>query len=441
VQEVFVNPGLLAHRTRVADAGFIYWTSTLIIAFICVVGSPYVYNLLHLTELRSRYFQALLELGPRPPEPRFVSIALIQDDEYRGDELAGRNPLKRDYLAKMIDTVAAQNAYLIAIDVDMRLPDPTSMKIPESYKQETEILIGAIRRAASAGKKIVLANSIWRDETGKIYQDPDIYQAHGMCRPYPGSTTAADPDAQQSRELMENIVCGHIALPGDPLVIPIRVPLARGGYLNSFAFAIARVLRPELMSRLEGKIGDEARYGNYISSERFQEFQALVSARALLQGTVAKRQLEARAVIIGGDWSTFAAGRGRRVDVHPTPVGPIVGAVLHANFVEALLDSRTFKFTSVHALHVTELVFSLLVALIFVLIRPWWAKVASLVPLLVSLLLIQWMILHGFGLFFDAFVPLLGLGLHSLYERVIGIHQQIRPARARRRARQHDLTE
>src|SRR3981189_344117 len=74
------------------------WITALIILVLATTGSSYVYEELNLTSARSYFFQRLLEWGPRPAVPKFVSILLVEDDEYWKGELAGRRPIKREYL-------------------------------------------------------------------------------------------------------------------------------------------------------------------------------------------------------------------------------------------------------------------------------------------------------------------------------------------------------
>jgi len=65
----------------------------------------------------------------------------------------------------------------------------------------------------------------------------------------------------------------------------------------------------------------------------------------------------------------------------------------------------------------------ILAAVLFALTLSIRAKLGVILSLLLLLFAVQWMVLHGFGMFFDAFVPVVGLGLHSLYERLLGRHE------------------
>jgi CHASE2 domain-containing sensor protein len=402
---------------RVKKKGYRYWTSAFVIFLLTISGSSFVYDFLHLRDARSYFFQHLLDWGPRPVEPRFVRLALIGNDDYWQGYLAGRRPIKRDYLAQLVDKLVSINVHVIALDFDARLPNPASFEIPAQYQKETDVLIRAIKNAARQGKKIVLATPISLDGQGRYHRDSDIYQAHGLCinehNEKPVEKTAS---AAADQTIKKNITCGYIALPYDPLVIPARLLMDDGSFLDSFALAVARAEQPDLINRLLARMGNNARYSNFISEEKFRRLNATVSAHALLQEIASKENLEAKAIIVGADWSRDAVNRGPRVDLHSTPVGPINGAMLHANFVEALLDSRIFGAAPESVLRATEILFSLIAAIAFALISNFWPKVCGIFLLLLILFFIQWSLLHSFGVFFDAFVPVVGLGLHSLYE-------------------------
>ena len=79
-------------------------------------------------------FQWLLDHGPRPPEPKYVKIVLVEDDEYWEGSPAGRRPIKRSYLKDLVDHLVAAKAYVIALDFDLRTPNPASTEIPKDYE-------------------------------------------------------------------------------------------------------------------------------------------------------------------------------------------------------------------------------------------------------------------------------------------------------------------
>ena len=420
---------------RLRQQGLRYWIWVAVIILVSATGSGYVYEYLDLIDARSRLFQILLDLGPRPPEPKYVKTVLIEDDEYWLGEPAGRRPIKRDYLGKLVGNLVDAGAYVIALDFDLRTPDPNSAQIPKDYQKETRDLVESIVMAAAKGRKIVLATPIVDDGKGQFWRDADPYQAYGLCRTdgenIPNAEQIGPGLVQGIKDNRKNITCGYIYLPDDPLVIPSRIKLADNTELDSFALAIAKAGWPDMAS-VQG-FGSNIRYGNYISEAKLRDpkVAALFSATAVM-GKGKKEAIDAvktalsvrpTAVIVGANWSTYAINRGPPADWHKTPVGPIVGALLHANFVEAILDSRLYGFVSERMLQATEIAFSIIVAVALALAATVGEKILYFLACCLLLLIIQWAALHGFAVFFDAYVPLLGLGLHSILERLFGVHK------------------
>ena len=173
--------------SRCKAKGWGYWIGAAIVLIVATTGSHFVYEELRLEGLRELFFQTLAEWVPRPTEPRYTRLVLIEDDEYWKGELAGRRPIKRRYLAKLVADLAQANAHVIALDFDVRLPDPSSLAIPPDYVEETKVLIDAIKKAAASGVKIVLATPVSRKtrESTEYRRDSDIYQANRFVRSRP----------------------------------------------------------------------------------------------------------------------------------------------------------------------------------------------------------------------------------------------------------------
>lgn len=426
------------YATRLWEKGLRYWATVVLLIAVCTAGSGYVYEKLGLNNFRANLFQWLLDHGPRPPAPKYVKVVLVGDHEYWEGEPAGRRPLKRTYLKSLIERLVADKAYVIALDFDLRTPNPTSTAIPREYEDETLQLITEIVADAAKGTKFVLATPIFYD--GKAYRhDTDPYQAYGLCRPSSASIpkeSEITPDLARAIREQRNktIMCGYIYLPDNPLVVPSAITLDDNTTLDSFALAVAKAGWPEFDSVRE--LGSDIRYGNFIPEQKVENSDAnvLFTAGSLLghgpasEVQAVKSALEARpaAVIVGGRWSTYAVNRGPVVDMHATPVGYIPGAVLWANYTEAILDSRLYLFVPPGLLQALEVAFSVIAAIIFALSKTAPGKVLLLGVLSIVLLVIQWNALHGFAIFFDAYVPLLGIALHSLAERLIGVHGEVK---------------
>jgi CHASE2 domain len=385
-----------------------YWISALLVFSLAFAGSQPAYKLLRLERARVMYFQFLMD-HPRAPTPKFVVPVLIEDHEYWDGEPAGRVPLNRNYLARVVDSLVAADANVIALDFDTRLPNPESLEIPKEYKEETCRLIKAIKDGAAAGKKFVLATPISFDQQKRYQRDSDIYQANGLCKRRDRAAAGQKPCGLEftDRE-QENVSCGYIALPNDILAVPGRLDTADGGKLDSFALAMARAARPALFNDAQWEDGATLRYGNYISESGFNQAQARYSTEQLLREP-GQIRLTSFIAIVGANWRAFALGRGIGVDLHPTPLGEMVGALLAQTAPE-------------WAVHVLEAIFSLIAALALAIAPGVWGKICALGALLVALFFGQWALLKGFNIFFDAFFPLVGLALHSLYERLLKPH-------------------
>jgi hypothetical protein len=395
-----------------------YWATALVVLILSLAASQPAYRWFNLTELKAEYFQWLLEKGPRPPEPNFVKLVLIDDDEYWEGYLAGRRPVKRDYLAELVTKIAAAGAHVVALDFDVRLPNPKVPEVPSDYRNETEVLINAINAAADSGTRIVLGSTLSRDRNNNYVLEPNIYTLAGLCPGAPAEAGASRPTKTVSDAVKRNVTCGYIELPYEELRIPGLLQLADGTKVDSFGLAVARAVRPNAIPLKLARIGTDASYTNFISEEKFDSYGATMSARDVRAAPPqALEKLRATAAIVGGRWSLYASHRGPTVDVHRTPLGWMVGAVLHANFAEALLDSRTYAATPRHVLELTEFAFGLFAAVGLALFPGFW-MLAVFAGMAILLLAVQWAALHGFGLFFDAFVPLLGLGVHAFFERV-----------------------
>jgi len=78
-----------------------------------------------LTDLGYRLYRYQLRLQSRAPDcPRRTTVVTIDDDDYWGNDFAGRSPLRRDLLAKILDKLSQATVNTVVLDVDLRSPDP-----------------------------------------------------------------------------------------------------------------------------------------------------------------------------------------------------------------------------------------------------------------------------------------------------------------------------
>jgi CHASE2 domain-containing sensor protein len=410
-----------------------YWVTALAILFAVSWGTPYVEASLNLAPVRSWLFQHLAGSVTNPARFRDVRLVLIRDDEYWGGAPHHRVPIDRAYLAALVNALDTADAAVIALDFDVPLPEPLAggplqpgdyqaVDSYAPYRAEADVLARAIANVATR-RKIVLAKSIKGPIDGPFELQDDIYQAYGLCNrlvadgTWDNPGTPAFPLTPQARA---NISCGYIALMVDKRRVPPPRPIVgQAGWLDSFPLAIIRA------RRTPGEPGPSFHhqdyYASYVPPERANQPYYVVSAHDLLSDPAAQRAtLQGRPVIVGGAWHLRAAGSGRLVDVHDTPVGQVSGALLHQNMAEAVESDRIYPALPEAWVTVLELLFGLAAAIIFAALATLWRKVGAIVAAMLLLFVVQWVTLQLLGTFFDAFVIVLGLGLHAIIDRLIG---------------------
>lgn len=364
-----------------------------------------------LIELRYRLHQLMtVQANPRSVAVEHTAIVLVGDDEYWRGDLDGRRPIRRDYLARLLREVNQAHPALIGLDFDLSAPDPASAAIPERYRDETAELMKTIHEVRAV-RPVVLPRTIWTDREGRYILDKDIHDGSELCWEQPSASRPWD----EPRVL--NVHCGYIALPFDVRLLPPRLVLANGLRLDSFALALARA-----SGRERDRRGPDAtpalNYGSFIPIDAFRAGQVVLSAGEVLRDPAKRERLAHRIVLIGGNWSTLAHGRGPRVDGHASPAGVIPGVFVHANYVEALLDGRAYPRIPDWVAVGVEAIIALLAALVFDLhVRPW-RKAVTIVALLAAFLVFSYLVFQNFGRFVDIGIPLLLVLGHALFEQV-----------------------
>jgi len=68
-------------------------------------------------------------------------------------------------------------------------------------------------------------------------------------------------------------------------------------------------------------------------------------------------------------------------------------------------------------IHALEGLLGLTAAVVFTLLPGILAKTAALIAVTLGLIGLEWLTLHAFGVFFEAFIPVVGVWMHSATER------------------------
>ncbi|MGH9508619.1 MAG: CHASE2 domain-containing protein [Terriglobales bacterium] len=340
-----------------------------------------------------------------PLYPKRTALVLIGDEEYWKGELGGRAPIKRDYLAKLVEKLDAADAAVIALDFDLRSPVPDGSMIEHpDYRAETERLSQTLKNVASR-RPVVLPATVGFDAKGYYVERPTIFSGF---------------DFGEAR-----VHKGYLQLPYDLRRTPVALELASGEMLDSFALAMVGAVDATARQRIATQEMDALPFASYMTESDFAgttpEDAKLFSSSAILNGDPAalRKNLGARIVIVGGAWSSAAYGTGKRVDIHPSPAGTMPGVFLHANYVEAILNDRTYRPLSENLVMALEIALVLGVAVILALNMRTLRKFALVSAVCVGFVFVSYFFLQNLGMFFDFFVPVAVLSGHLIVEKVV----------------------
>ena len=131
-----------------------------------------------------------------------------------------------------------------------------------------------------------------------------------------------------------------------------------------------------------------------------------------------KAATSGRVVIIGGAWSRWAYGVGAKADSHETPLGPMPGVYLHANYVEAMLDEGTYPPLRERAVQLIESIVVAFMAIAFAIGDKVWKKIVIVLGSWIVLGLVSYFSFINLGVVFDLFVPALSVTLHWAFEHI-----------------------
>lgn len=382
----------LSKIQRLKKKGFFYWLNVGVLIILGIVVGHWLEKQDVATRLRYRIHQVITRAySPRQPYVTRTVVVLIGDDEYWKGELAMRIPTKRDYLARVVKALDQADASVIALDFGLRSPLPDGGPVSyNSYDTETKILFETIRDV-STRRPVILPKTI-RWVNGNYVPESDLYDGFD----FQGGLVRS----------------GYALLPFDVRRVPLSLTMKDGTLTNSFAEAIVRAVKEAALEPVAGL--EEAPYGSYLTQTAFP---TLSTSQVLSPDEETLKKLRDNIVIVGGAWSRLAYQRGSKIDTHLTPVGPLPGALVHANFVEALLDRRTAPSWSERALLFIEVLFSLSVAMIFALITRFLWKLLALLILCLGMMAFSYLSWLNLGLFYDFFVPLLLIVGHATYEQ------------------------
>jgi CHASE2 domain-containing sensor protein len=385
---------LRKHLTDLISKGFWYWAKVIILILIGVYAGEWLTEKEYWIDYRYKMYQTLQNQLPRKPFPQRTVLVLIDDDEYWKGEPGGRVPIKRDYLSKLLQVVDSANPAVIALDFDLRSPSPDGkpVEVP-AYKDETQKLLETIK-LVSLKRKIVLPKTIGFDDEENYVLESDIYDGYQ----FDGG----------------NVLVGYIALPPDARQVPLlTLQVKNGPPLDSFSQAIVRADNDIALRKHQQE--DTLPYGGYMG---INEFTTVLANQVLSQNTEEIKKLAHKIVILGGNWHDRGYNRGTQIDTYESPIGAVPGAFIHANYVEALIDSRIYRPWKGWVLKIIEAIQSILIAIPFALNTRVLVKAFSLLVVCSLLVVFSLFSLMALGLFFDFFVPVVLVFGHGVIEQV-----------------------
>jgi CHASE2 domain-containing sensor protein len=382
-----------------------YWGGSVVVILAVHFGADWVNESQSLLNIRYTLYRYALYCLPWKPYARETALVLIDDDTYYKGEPEGRVPLKRQFLAKLVKTIAQYRPAVIAIDVDLRSEDPSGQKLAPAHHgalqlpvtpdlaDETADLLEAIRDT-SPKCKIVLAKIMIRNENYETKSD--VYDGFDFKL----------PGLAQSR-----VSWGYVILPTDKRYVPRILRLPDGTTLDSFALA---AVRARYARALKGADWEKSRLGLFLAPKTMVSHTVSEIMNPKTDRSVLSDDFEHQIVLIGGNWSRQGLGQGPRVDTYSTPFGMLPGVFIHANYIETLLSHRTtIPFGEVAA--VDLLAGALFAWLLGMEHQPLTNVIILLVAILLSFVITIELLLH-FGIFCDLIIINIGLFLHWLIE-------------------------
>ena len=378
------------------------------------------------SDIRYELYQRQVRLQHRGRiYPQHTMLILLDDDDYWSEEYQARSPYKRDKLAALLDRLNDSGANIVGFDIDWSSP---LTKMPDydfpDYVHEDELFFAAVKRMCDAGRHVVLTEGVTgRDRPPYYHQIPTIYRSRLSGLPC--------------------VTVGHDGFDTDMRKIPGMVRLDTGGYLDSFSLAIVKMVDPVSYAELVKAEDKGFRFGNYLTPEDFnpkagKRFVYNGKAVSGMNTTELRQALADKVVVVGGDYSGFAYGEGRHVDMHNSPGGEEPGAMLHANYVEAELNQEsTFTPISDNTAEYLEWALAFILALIAALNVPAAWKWGSVGICFVFSVLLTYVLMQNLGLFLDFFVPFLMIVVHTVTEEILEMRRELKHAKQLLKERAH----
>jgi hypothetical protein len=287
--------------------------------------------------IQMRFYQAMTSVKPSKLAPGNIRLVYL-DDQVHWTILGGRVPTPRNFLAMLITNASVVPNQASIIGIDMELLAPRGYREGEddaSRRTENDVLLKAIQRAAKNGVPVILTSEYYVDEQGRNIVLPNIITADELP---PAGGTGCGKDRCPS--------FGYVNLPSDKREIPLiedantkddSTPQRQ----YSFALAVAESVGNP--SELQEALGlsnphPKAAFGSFLPEEKYHPAEIL-ALKLADNDPSAVANCKDKILLIGGHWHE-AEGYGALVDEHLSPVGPMSGLGLQANYIASLLERQ-----------------------------------------------------------------------------------------------------
>jgi CHASE2 domain-containing sensor protein len=387
--------------SSLARRGALHWVFVTLLIVVGIHAGGWLHGIESWLAVRYQVYQWLQTLTPRQVYPRRTVLVLVGDEEYWKGELAGRVPIKRTYLAKLLRALDSANPLLIAFDFDLRSPTPEGdIREHPDYHEETQEFLETVK-VVSHKRPIVLPRTVKFDNDQQCYRlDPAIFGGFDF----------------EGGKVLE----GYITLPYDLRQVPLTVKTKDMPPIDSFAGAIVRATDQRAIQYAKGidcKTENALPYGGYVKAEDFSQFLGSYILNA--EPSTLRAELNHKIVIVGAAWHSLMLGRGQQIDTHFTPVGWLGGPFIHANYTEAWLDSRIYEPWTEDKESVIKIIFSIAIAIVFALVKEYpWNPIVAILIIASVLLSFSYILFHNLGVFFDPFVLIILLTGHVVIEQI-----------------------
>jgi CHASE2 domain-containing sensor protein len=397
IRESMNMPGWLSSQLKeLSEKGTFYWVRVAGIVVLGIWAGDWVAHTDSWRGWRRSCYQLLQYVNPLKPHPYGTVLVLIEDQEYWREPglFAHRTPIRRDCLANLVRAIGAQDPAVIALDFNLESPSVEGNPIDEpEYAAETDKLVTAIRELPRKCA-VVLPKTTRTPSPGEYLENAAVYDGKDF-----GQT---------------KVYKGYISGPKDfPRVAFFTMTTQNGGSLSSFAQAIARAKDPR--STLDNK-GPTLPTTTFVALKEFPQASAL----DVLKGeSHALEKLPHNVVIVGAHWHMDGYNHGKLIDLHDSTMGLVPGALLHANYVESILNTRLYWEWPPVWLRIIEIAAALLVALVFALKTGTVVKALAVGVIILALVVTSIVSLLAFASVFDFSILIIVVIAHAVVEQVL----------------------